>query len=73
MCSLEDAGKIANTIVIQARGQNVALDTNQLAHYTLSIGVVISEDKEELLATIARADAALYQAKNTGRDRVCLA
>jgi diguanylate cyclase (GGDEF)-like protein len=73
MCSLEHAEKIANTIVIQARGQNVALDTNQLAHYTLSIGVAIYEDKEELLATIARADAALYQAKNTGRDRVCLA
>ncbi len=65
--------KIANTIVIQARGQNVSLDTNQLAHYTLSIGVAIYEDKEELLATIARADVALYQAKNTGRDRVCLA
>ena len=73
MCSLEHAEKIANTIVIQARGQNIALDTNQLAHYTLSIGVAIYEDKEELLATIARADAALYQAKNTGRDRVCLA
>lgn len=72
-CSLEDAEKIANTIVSQAREQNVALDTNQFAHYTLSIGVAIHEDNEDLLATIARADAALYQAKNSGRDRVCLA
>lgn len=72
-CSLEDAEKIANTIVSQAREQNVALDTNQFAHYTLSIGVAIHEDNEDLLATIARADAALYQVKNSGRDRVCLA
>jgi diguanylate cyclase (GGDEF)-like protein len=72
-CSLEDAEKIATTIVSQARGQNVSLDTNQLAHYTLSIGVAIHEDQEDLVATIARADAALYQAKNSGRDRVGVA
>ena len=72
-CNLGEAEKIANTIVNQARQQNVALDIDQFAHYTLSIGVAIHEDKEDLPATIAKADAALYQAKNSGRDRVCLA
>ena len=72
-CSLADAEKIAAAVVEQARQQNVALDTDQFAHYTLSIGVAIHENKEDLLATIARADAALYQAKNSGRDRTCLA
>lgn len=72
-CSLADAEKIATAFVEQARQQNVALDTDQFAHYTLSIGVAIREDKEDLLATIARADVALYQAKNSGRDRACLA
>lgn len=72
-CSLEDAEKIANTIVTQARMQNVALDTNQFAHYTLSIGVAVHDGTEDLLAALARADAALYDAKNSGRDRVCLA
>jgi diguanylate cyclase (GGDEF)-like protein len=37
---------------------------------TVSIGVAVHRRGEDPSATLARADAALYQAKRTGRDRV---
>jgi diguanylate cyclase len=40
---------------------------------TLSIGVAVAAPTESLEQLIARADAALYEAKRTGRNRVCLA
>lgn len=39
-------------------------------HATMSIGVTLSQPGESVDALVARADAALYQAKQAGRDRV---
>jgi len=39
---------------------------------TVSIGVYVAEEIHDLEEAISRADAALYQAKNSGRNRVCL-
>jgi diguanylate cyclase (GGDEF)-like protein len=41
-----------------------------LPRYTASFGVVDATDQEDLSAVLVRADAALYQAKRDGRDRV---
>jgi Diguanylate cyclase, GGDEF domain len=38
---------------------------------TLSIGVAVRGAGDDPADTLARADAALYRAKRTGRDRVC--
>ena len=38
---------------------------------TFSAGVAVHRSGETAAATLARADAALYQAKRTGRDRAC--
>lgn len=40
---------------------------------TVSVGVAIRQARETLLELIHRADGALYNAKNGGRDRVCIA
>ena len=40
---------------------------------TVSIGVAAQREGEDAAALFARADAALYQAKRDGRDRVCVA
>ncbi|MFC4929724.1 GGDEF domain-containing protein [Massilia sp. GCM10023247] len=39
-------------------------------HYTVSIGVAVLEEEETIEGLLARADAALYQAKAGGRNRV---
>lgn len=40
--------------------------------FTVSIGVVLIDADEHINAALARADRALYAAKNTGRDRVAI-
>jgi diguanylate cyclase (GGDEF)-like protein len=40
--------------------------------FTVSIGVVLIAPDEHINAALARADRALYAAKSTGRDRVCM-
>ena len=72
-CGLADAEKIAQSIVQQIREQNVMLGEQQIAKFSLSIGVAAHQHAEDLLATIKHADEALYAAKNAGRDRVCAA
>ena len=41
-----------------------------LPKFTVSFGVVEVDPKDDLPTTLSRADAALFQAKREGRDRV---
>lgn len=38
---------------------------------TASIGVAVYDDEESAYSLINRADAAMYRAKEAGRNRVC--
>lgn len=50
------------------------LENGESAHITVSIGVATAHDEDTNLDTLLqRADQALYEAKRTGRDKVCLA
>ena len=62
------AGKISNAV----KNHNVAIG-RQTIQVTLSMGVTQYHSGEPLERMIARADAALYEAKESGRDRVVLA
>ena len=47
--------------------------TDESVKITVSVGITSLKNREDTLDTlIARADAGLYQAKNAGRNRVCL-
>lgn len=53
---------IASTPVVLPDGSSLS--------YTVSIGLAPHHSAESTLSTLERADAALYRAKSTGRDRV---
>lgn len=69
----ENAFKLAKRIVEEIR--SLSIDTGQQAlNFSISIGVSVHEKEEEdIMLTYERADAALYEAKEKGKDRASLA
>jgi diguanylate cyclase (GGDEF)-like protein len=66
-CSTSDAV----TVIEQMRTNlRAALQAHSLPLLTASFGVVTALPGEDLASTLTRADAALFQAKHEGRDRV---
>jgi len=69
-CDLDEASRVAENLrkaVFQARFGEPGVDV------TISIGVAKYVGVETPEQTVSRADGALYQAKNGGRNRVCVA
>ena len=66
-CSIEKAREIFDA----ARNRlDAAMTVAGLPKFTVSFGVVEAEADDDLPSLISRADAALFQAKREGRDRV---
>ncbi len=62
---------VAERLCARMRGATVFADLRApLPHITASFGVAVLQDGMNETALIAAADAALYRAKETGRDRV---
>ncbi len=59
--------------VRQALARNAIVHEGHLIHLTVSAGIAIWRDGESMQAVLARADEALYEAKNDGRNRSRLA
>lgn len=55
---------------VSARRLSVRANAESIGHVTASIGAAVYEPGEPVKAWIARADAALYDAKQQGRNRV---
>jgi diguanylate cyclase len=60
------------TAVARGRIHRGERDEN-IGSVTLSVGVAVASDGETLEQLIERADAAMYEAKRNGRNRVCAA
>jgi two-component system cell cycle response regulator len=63
---------IAETILSSIRTKNLIHESSKISSYlTLSLGIatIIPQDSSSLKWLIAKADEALYRAKQTGRDR----
>ncbi|AWN46819.1 GGDEF domain-containing protein [Methylobacterium terrae] len=67
--SPEDGAAIAERIRAAVAAQPVATESGPIG-ITVSIGLAAAEPGESLQAAMRRADAALYAAKNGGRNRV---
>jgi diguanylate cyclase (GGDEF)-like protein len=64
---------VAHRLCEQVRQAVVFMDMHKpLPHITASFGIATLASKEDAGSLLARADAALYRAKNAGRDRVSL-
>ncbi|MCJ8339456.1 MAG: GGDEF domain-containing protein [Pseudomonadales bacterium] len=66
------AEHFANELRIQLSRLSLQCSNGAIC-YTVSIGVVMSDDHSDLTQLISRADEALYRAKNSGRNRVVMA
>lgn len=64
--------RVAERLRMAIAGLDMSVIASNLRQ-TISIGVVMYHDDETVDELIARADAAMYQAKEQGRDRVALA
>lgn len=72
-CSTDDAIAACERLRIAVRESDLEIETGHRMFVTLSTGIAVFDKGDTAEAMIARADAALYSAKNGGRDRVLLA
>ncbi len=66
-CSIEKAREIFDAARVRLEA---AVAVAGLPKFTVSVGVVLAEPKDDLPVILSRADTALFQAKREGRDRV---
>ncbi len=68
----DEALDAAERLRVNVEGVAVKLGDGSFLHFTVSIGVATFRSADEKIdAVLKRADAALYKAKNSGRNRVC--
>jgi diguanylate cyclase (GGDEF)-like protein len=70
--SVEQGLKLAERLRATIASTHFNAGTQDLS-VTVSIGVALLQKKDTIENVISRADTALYQAKNGGRNRVCVA
>jgi diguanylate cyclase (GGDEF)-like protein len=68
--ALDDATGYAERLRAGIAG-SVVVHQHQELRFTCSFGVAQMRPSDDLDALVGRADAALYEAKRAGRDRVC--
>lgn len=68
-CNQANAHDLANRMRERVAARSVAHGDKQIS-MAVSIGIAEHEPGEELHTLVSRADAAMYKAKNAGRDRV---
>ena len=72
--SLNHAEEVAERLRQNIENSHITLDDGQSVPLTISIGVSTPVYPLETLATLLQhADQGLYQAKRTGRNKVCIA
>ena len=68
---LEASQTAITTFAEQIRAEISKQELNHVGYKTVSIGATISNNTDSIDSLIQRADDALYEAKETGRNKVC--
>lgn len=71
--SLHDAVDAAQRLKDAVAANKIALESGVALGLTVSIGVAAKQEESSLDIMLDLADSALYQAKQTGRNKVCFA
>lgn len=71
--SAEEAGLSADRLLTAIRTTPIPITDALPIRLTVTIGLALVGDQEELSSVIKRADAALYEGKHSGRDRYVIA
>ncbi len=70
--NLEQAMEVAERLRQAVESSGARAEDGSLIHFTVSVGVTSFEATDHRIGPVLkRADAALYKAKNAGRNRVC--
>lgn len=72
--NITGAQNLANKIRLQIEATRLTLPSKEQIQFTVSLGVAIVnfENDTNIEAALKRADKAMYEAKNSGRNKVCL-
>jgi diguanylate cyclase (GGDEF)-like protein len=68
-CAADEARQVAERITSTLRSTRIALGADKSIAVTASIGLHVENEDNYIERSLARADKALYRAKNRGRDR----
>jgi len=71
MTICEDAVHTAERVKMEFKKENFSPVSDKTIHMTLSFGVGQYKPQEEMKVFVHRVDQLMYQAKKTGKDRVC--
>lgn len=69
----DEAGQSAERLLATVRSTPVPVDDDTSVALTVTLGLALADERETLASTIERADQALYEGKNAGRDRYIIA
>lgn len=73
-CSLDQTLEVAEKIRANIENHDFITENNDIIHITVSIGAAVYPDTIDDIDRISeRADAGLYKAKQSGRNKVCVA
>jgi len=72
--NIQKATEVAERLREITAGTDVVLEDGLPLHFTISIGVAALKGKDTNIdMLLSQADKALYQAKESGRNKVCVA
>lgn len=70
--NFEDSLHIADRLHNAISSAKVVLEKGEIVEFTASFGVVTVNNKSTIDELLIKADSALYEAKNSGRNKVCI-